>query len=134
MAIIECVPNISEGRRSDVVAAIRDALAGVAGVRVLDVQSDASHHRSVLTLAGAPGPLKEAVLKLFEQAVAAIDLRTHEGEHPRLGAVDVVPFIPIEGVTMDECVALAREVAQEVAARFDLPVSVRGRIVHASSA
>jgi glutamate formiminotransferase / 5-formyltetrahydrofolate cyclo-ligase len=97
-------------------------VAHIAGVRVLDVQSDAAHHRSVLTFAGAPGPLKEAVLKLFEHAVAVIDLRTHKGEHPRLGAVDVVPFIPIDGVTMDDCVALARDVAQQVAARFDLPV------------
>jgi len=122
MAIIECVPNISEGRRADVVATITNALTRIAGVRVLDVQSDASHHRSVLTLAGEPRPLKEAVLKLFEHAVGAIDLRIHKGEHPRLGAVDVVPFIPIEGATMEECVALAREVAQEVATRFDLPV------------
>jgi glutamate formiminotransferase / 5-formyltetrahydrofolate cyclo-ligase len=122
MAIIECVPNISEGRRADVVATITDGLGRIAGVRVLDIQSDPSHHRSVLTLAGAPEPLKEAVLKLFEHAVRAIDLRAHKGEHPRLGAVDVVPFIPIEGATMAECVALAREVAQEVATRFDLPV------------
>ena len=122
MAIIECVPNISEGRRAEVVTTIANALRRVEGVRVLDVQSDTSHHRSVLTLTGAPGPLKEAVLKLFAHAVGAIDLRTHKGEHPRLGAVDVVPFIPIEGATMAECVALAREVAQEVATRFDLPV------------
>jgi glutamate formiminotransferase len=122
MAIIECVPNISEGRRAQVVTTITNALRRVDGVRVLDVQSDPSHNRSVLTLAGAPGALKEAVLKLFEHAVSAIDLRTHKGEHPRLGAVDVVPFIPIEGATMQECVALAREVAEEVATRFDLPV------------
>src|SRR5688572_14184970 len=114
MAIIECVPNISEGRRPEVIARITDVLGRIAGIRVLDVQSDAAHHRSVLTLAGAPGPLKEAVLELFAQAVATIDLRTHKGEHPRLGAVDVVPFIPIEGVTMDDCVALAREIAQAV--------------------
>ena len=122
MAVIECVPNISEGRRAEVVATITHGLDRIPGVRVLDVQSDASHHRSVLTLAGAPGPLKEAVLTLFEHAISAIDLRTHKGEHPRLGAVDVVPFIPIEATTMAECVALARDVAQEVARRFDLPV------------
>src|SRR5688500_273106 len=107
MAIIECVPNISEGRRAEVVTTITNALRRIEGVRVLDVQSDASHHRSVLTVAGAPGPLKEAVLKLFEHALDVIDLRTHKAEHPRLGAVDVVPFIPIEGATMAECVALA---------------------------
>jgi glutamate formiminotransferase len=122
MAIIECVPNISEGRRPDVVARIAAALRAVAGVRLLDVQSDATHHRSVLTLAGEAGPLKAAVLTLFERAMAEIDLRAHRGEHPRLGAVDVVPFVPIEGITMEACVALAREVGEQVAARFGIPV------------
>ena len=122
MAIIECVPNISEGRRADVVDALVARVRAVPGVRVLDVSSDASHNRSVLTLAGDAAPLKEAVLALVDAATAAIDLRTHKGEHPRMGAVDVVPFIPIEGVTMDQCVALARETAAEVAQRFQVPV------------
>jgi len=122
MSIIECVPNISEGRDPGVVARIASALRDIAGVRLLDVQSDAAHHRSVLTLAGEAGPLKLAVLELFEQAMAAIDLREHKGEHPRMGAVDVVPFVPIEGVTMEACVALAKDVAQEVAKRFGVPV------------
>jgi glutamate formiminotransferase / 5-formyltetrahydrofolate cyclo-ligase len=122
MAIIECVPNISEGRRADVVSAIADAIRGLPGVRVLDVQSDPAHNRSVLTLAGEAAPLKEAVLTLFERAVKAIDLRQHTGEHPRLGAVDVVPFVPIEGVTMDACVGLAKEVGSQVASRFGVPV------------
>jgi glutamate formiminotransferase / 5-formyltetrahydrofolate cyclo-ligase len=122
MAIIECVPNISEGRRRDVVAGIVDAVRRVPGVRVLDLSSDTSHNRSVLTLAGDAAPLKAAVLALFEAATTAIDLRSHIGEHPRLGAVDVVPFVPIEGVTMEECVALARDTAQEVAQRFQVPV------------
>jgi glutamate formiminotransferase / 5-formyltetrahydrofolate cyclo-ligase len=122
MAIIECVPNISEGRRADVVSAIADAIRGLPGVRVLDVQSDPAHNRSVLTLAGEAAPLKEAVLTLFERAVKAIDLRQHTGEHPRLGAVDVVPFVPIEGVTMDACVGLAKEVGSHVASRFGVPV------------
>jgi glutamate formiminotransferase len=91
-------------------------------VRLLDRSSDPAHNRSVLTLAGDAAPLKEAVLALFEGAVGAIDLRSHTGEHPRLGAVDVVPFIPIEGVTMAECVALARETAAAVAERFGVPV------------
>jgi glutamate formiminotransferase len=120
--IIESVPNISEGRRPEVVAAVVAALRSVAGARVLDVQSDKDHNRSVLTLAGAPGPLREAILLLFEHSLAAIDLRGHRGEHPRLGAVDVVPFIPIEGATMADCVALARETAAAVAKRFALPV------------
>ena len=122
MAVIECVPNVSEGRRSEVVDALAAAIRRVPGVRLLDRSSDAAHNRSVLTLAGDAAPLKEAVLALFEGAVGAIDLRSHAGEHPRLGAVDVVPFIPIEGVTMAECVALARETAAAVAERFGVPV------------
>ena len=122
MAIIECVPNVSEGRRPEAVKAMVDAIQRVPGVRVLDYSSDASHNRSVLTLAGDAAPLKAAVLALFEHATAAIDLRTHKGEHPRLGAVDVVPFVPIEAVTMAECVALAHETAQAVADRFNVPV------------
>jgi glutamate formiminotransferase len=122
MAIIETVPNISEGRQTERVRGMVDALRAITGVRVLDVQSDTAHHRSVLTLAGDREPIKQAVLRLYEEAVKHIDVRTHKGEHPRLGAVDVCPFIPIEGVTMKDCVDLAREVAAEVAGRFNLPV------------
>ena len=122
MALIECIPNVSEGRRTDVVEAIVRAVGDVPGVRVLDYSSDSAHNRSVLTLAGDAAPLKAAVLSLFEAAIPAIDLRSHTGEHPRLGAVDVVPFVPIEGVTMEECVALAKDTAAEVAERFHLPV------------
>jgi len=122
MAIIECIPNVSEGRRGDVIEAIAAAIRAVPGVRLLDHSADASHNRSVFTMAGDAAAIKAAVLAMYERAVAAIDLRTHTGEHPRLGAVDVVPFVPIEGVTMEACVALARDVAQEVAARFSLPV------------
>jgi glutamate formiminotransferase / 5-formyltetrahydrofolate cyclo-ligase len=122
MAIIECIPNISEGRRPEIVAGIAEAIRGVPGVRLLDYSSDASHNRSVFTLAGDAGPLKTAILRLFEHTLNAVDLRVHEGEHPRLGAVDVVPFVPIEGATMDDCVRLARDVAAEVASRFGVPV------------
>lgn len=122
MAIIECIPNFSEGRRPDVIASVVDAVRAVPGVRVLDASSDPAHHRSVLTFAGDATAIKEAVVALFAAAVPAIDLRQHKGEHPRLGAVDVVPFVPIEGVTMEGCVALARETAAEVAQRFDVPV------------
>ena len=122
MAIIECVPNVSEGRRADVVHAITGAVASIPGVRLLDASSDAAHNRSVLTMAGEAAPLKAAVLALFAEAASRIDLRAHRGEHPRLGAVDVVPFVPIEGVTMADCVALAKDVASEVAARFGIPV------------
>jgi glutamate formiminotransferase len=122
MAVIECVPNISEGRRADAIEQIAKGLRAVRGLSVLDVQSDASHNRSVFTLAGDAEAMKAGIPVLFEGALAAIDLRTHQGEHPRLGAVDVVPFIPIEGVTMDACVELAKAVAADVASRFSLPV------------
>ena len=122
MPTIECVPNISEGRRSDVINGLAETLRAVPGLRVLDVQSDAAHNRSVFTLAGSAAAMAAGIPKLFEGAIAAIDLRTHTGEHPRLGAVDVVPFIPIEGVTMADCVALAKAIAAEVAERFSLPV------------
>jgi glutamate formiminotransferase len=122
MAVIECVPNVSEGRRLEVVEAIASALKSVPGARLLDYSSDAAHNRSVFTLAGDAAALKEAVLRLYEAALPAIDLRQHRGEHPRIGAVDVVPFVPIEGVTMAECVALAREVGAAIAERFGVPV------------
>jgi glutamate formiminotransferase / 5-formyltetrahydrofolate cyclo-ligase len=122
MAIIESVPNVSEGRRPDVIARLVDAVRSVPGVRLLDHSSDSSHNRSVLTLAGDAEPLKAATLALFEQATSAIDLRQHSGEHPRVGAVDVVPFVPIEGASMEDCVRLAKEVGALVAERFKLPV------------
>jgi glutamate formiminotransferase len=122
MAIIESIPNISEGRRPDVIRDITDQVAAIPGVRVLDVQSDATHNRSVFTLAGDAGPLTEGILRLYERTVAHVDLRTHKGEHPRLGAVDVCPFVPIEGVTMEACVALAKDVGARVAERFGVPV------------
>ena len=99
-----------------------DRLRAITGVRLLDASSDPSHNRSVFTLAGDADGVEAAVLALFERAVAEIDLRTHKGEHPRLGAVDVVPFVPIEGVTMADCVALAKKVGASVAERFGVPV------------
>ena len=120
--VIECVPNVSEGRRPEIVAAMADAIRAIDGVRLLDHSSDASHNRSVFTLAGDAAGVERAVLALVERATADIDLRTHRGEHPRMGAVDVVPFVPIEGVTMAECVALARKVGSEIASRFNVPV------------
>jgi glutamate formiminotransferase / 5-formyltetrahydrofolate cyclo-ligase len=122
MSLIECVPNVSEGRRADVIAAMADAIRRVPGVQLLDHSSDASHNRSVFTMVGDGPGLEHAVLALVDRAVTDIDLRTHRGEHPRLGAVDVVPFVPIEGVTMADCVALARQVGAEVAKRFSVPV------------
>jgi glutamate formiminotransferase len=122
MPIIECIPNVSEGRRPDVVDGLVQTLRRIAGVRVLDASSDPAHNRSVLTVAGEAAALKAAIVALVGAAVERIDLRTHSGEHPRLGAVDVVPFVPIEGVTMADCVALAKETAADVAAKYQLPV------------
>ena len=122
MAIIESVPNISEGRNPDIITRITDALHAVPGARLLDVQSDPSHNRSVFTLAGDRAALKQVVLRLYEEAITAIDMRQHHGEHPRLGAVDVCPFIPIEWASMQDCVELAREIAGEIGERLELPV------------
>jgi glutamate formiminotransferase / 5-formyltetrahydrofolate cyclo-ligase len=122
MPVIECVPNVSEGRRVEVVNALVDAVQRTPSVRLLDHSSDTSHNRSVITIAGDAVSLKAAVVALFEAALPLIDLRQHTGEHPRLGAVDVVPFVPIADVTMDECVRLAKDTAAEVAERFQVPV------------
>jgi glutamate formiminotransferase len=121
MPLIECVPNVSEGRRVDVIAALRASLTAP-DVHVLDQSSDPSHNRTVYTFAGEAGPLQDAVLRLFATAIDAIDLRSHDGVHPRMGAVDVVPFIPLHGATMEECVALARSTGTLVAERFAIPV------------
>jgi glutamate formiminotransferase len=122
MPIIETIPNVSEGRRPDVVEALVAAVRATPGVRLLDYSSDSAHNRSVLTMVGEGSALTQAILSLYEAAVPRIDLRTQTGEHPRIGAVDVVPFVPIEGVTMAECVTLARDVGEAVATRFGIPV------------
>lgn len=122
MPLIACIPNVSEGRRTAVVEGLAATVRQTPGVRLLDYSFDPSHNRSVFTFVGAREAVKAAVLALVAGAVAAIDLRDHRGEHPRMGAVDVVPFVPIEGVTMAECVALAREVGAAVAQRFGIPV------------
>jgi glutamate formiminotransferase / 5-formyltetrahydrofolate cyclo-ligase len=122
MPIIESIPNVSEGRRPEIVDRLVAAVRDTPGIRLLDASSDASHNRSVITMVGDAPALKAAALALFEAAVDAIDLRTHQGEHPRIGAVDVVPFVPIEGATMEDCVALAKDVGAAVAERFAIPV------------
>jgi len=120
--IIETVPNFSEGRRVEVIREIVEAVGKTPGARILDISSDADHNRSVLTLAGNEEQVRASVLKLFEAAIARIDLRNHRGEHPRLGAVDVVPFVPVKEATMADCVRLARSVGEEIAGRFGVPV------------
>ena len=115
--IIECIPNISEGRDTAAVEAIASAIRAVPGARLLDVSSDASHNRSVLTLVGDRAAMRAAVLALFDAAIPRIDLTKHRGEHPRMGAVDVVPFVPIRGASVEDCVALSREVGEEIGRR-----------------
>ena len=121
MAVIECIPNVSEGRRLDVIDACTAAIVAT-GAHLLDVKPDATHNRTVFTFAGAPAAVEAGAVALFDTALAHIDLRHHHGEHPRLGAVDVTPFVPIEGATMADCVAIARRVGETVAARHQLPV------------
>ena len=120
--VIECVPNISEGRDEKRVSEIAAAVRAAAGVRLLDVSSDSSHNRSVLTFVADAAGVREGVRALFDAAVPRIDLRRHSGEHPRMGAVDVVPVIPIRGATVEECVALSREIGAEIAERHGIPV------------
>jgi glutamate formiminotransferase len=121
-AVIECVPNISEGRNSGVVSEIAAAVRSAPGVRLLDFSSDPAHNRSVLTfVADGPG-VQAGVRALFDAAVPRIDLTRHRGEHPRMGAVDVVPVIPIRGATVEETVALSREIGAEIGERYRIPV------------
>jgi glutamate formiminotransferase len=124
--LVECVPNVSEGRDREAVAAMAEAIRSVPNVFLLDVQSDPDHHRSVFTFVGEPEAVAEAVFRLFEAALPRIDLRRHRGEHPRMGAVDVVPFVPVRGVTMADCVELAKKVGEEIWRRFRVPVYLYG--------
>ncbi|WP_288316047.1 glutamate formimidoyltransferase [Mediterranea massiliensis] len=120
--IMECVPNFSEGRDLQKIDKIVAPFRARAGVKLLDYSNDEDHNRLVVTVVGEPEPLRDAVLEAIGVAVELIDLNHHQGQHPRMGAVDVVPFIPIRGVTMDDAIALSREVGEEVARRYGLPV------------
>ena len=122
-ALIECIPNVSEGRRDDVVARLAEAAVQAApGVVLLDRTSDKNHNRSVFTFLGDGEPLVAAMTALVGAALAAIDLRTHRGAHPRIGAVDVIPFVPVRGATAADCVALAKTLGKTLAETFGLPV------------
>ena len=120
--IVESVPNISEARREDVLQRILQSIQNTPDTRVLDVKPDFDHNRTVISLAGSPEGIKQQLLALYEVCLKEIDLRNHKGEHPRSGAVDVTPFIPIKNVTMEECAVLAKELGREVAHRFKIPV------------
>ncbi len=122
MKLVECVPNFSEGRRPEIVAKIRDAIAAVSGVTILDVSSDASHNRSVITFVVPAESAADAAFAGIRSAREQIDLTKHTGEHPRIGATDVVPFVPLEGATMDDCVALAKRLGERVGRELEIPV------------
>jgi len=120
--IVECVPNFSEGRRLDAIDAIVKAMAQVPSVQILDVQSDSDHNRSVVTAVGSPQAVVEMAFQGIAAAADLIDLNHHRGEHPRMGATDVVPFVPVRGVTMQECVDLARQLGERVGRELAIPV------------
>lgn len=120
--IVECVPNFSEGRRQKVIDAIVAAISGVAEVKVLDVKPDADHNRTVVTFIGRPEAVEEATFQGIARAAELIDMDAHQGEHPRVGAADVVPFVPIQGVTMDDCVAMAARLGARVGSELEVPV------------
>ena len=122
MIIIECVPNFSEGRRENVIEQIVAAMAECPGAKVLDVQSDPDHNRSVVTLIGPPQAVVDAVFQGIAIAAQLIDMDHHRGGHPRMGATDVVPFVPIRGATMEDCVALARQLGERVGSELGIPV------------
>ena len=122
MQTIEAVPNISEGQRPLILDKLATAVQQVKHVRLLDLSSDISHNRSVLTLLGCPESVLQALTNLYAITTSGIDLRIHRGVHPRIGAIDVVPFIPIRNASMDDCTQLARQLAADVASRFDIPI------------
>jgi glutamate formiminotransferase len=124
--LIECVPNFSEGRRPEVIEEIVHAIGAIEGVTVLDHSSDVTHNRSVVTFAGSAEPVVRAAAAAVGRALELIDMTHHSGAHPRIGAVDVMPFVPLGGTRIEECVDLARRFGEQIATRFDLPVYLYG--------
>ena len=124
--IVECVPNFSEGRDRLIVEQIAAAIESVPGVAVLDLHLDPDHHRSVITFVGKKETVGEAAVRAVGQAAERIDMNRHAGEHPRIGAADVVPFVPVEGVTLEDCAGIAHTAGEEIARRFGIPVYFYG--------
>ncbi len=122
MPLVECIPNFSEGRRAEVIESVVKSIADVEGVYVLDCSSDPDHNRTVVTFAGVPEVVTEAAFQGIKTAAALIDLDLHNGVHPRIGAADVVPFVPLRDVTLRECVMLAQALGQRVANELNIPV------------
>jgi glutamate formiminotransferase len=125
--LVESVPNYSEGRRIEVVDRLAEAVRATPGAYLLDRTSDASHNRSVLTLAGEAPAVEAALEATIEVAIREIDMEEHSGEHPRIGAVDVIPFVPLASTTLDDCIELARNFGQRIARQYDLPVYLYAR-------
>jgi glutamate formiminotransferase / 5-formyltetrahydrofolate cyclo-ligase len=125
--LVECVPNFSEGRRTEVIAAIRAAAATVSGVTVLDLHADPTHNRMVLTFVGDSATVAEAAFRCAEQAARLIDMTRQRGEHPRIGATDVIPFVPVSGVTMESCVDIANAVGRRLGEELGIPVYLYAR-------
>ncbi|WP_346937057.1 glutamate formimidoyltransferase [Clostridium sp.] len=130
--IVECIPNFSEGRDKEKIEAIVNVFRGVDGVKLLDYSSDADHNRSVVTVVGEPEALEKAIINMAEKVYENIDMSTHIGAHPRMGALDVVPFVPIDGITMEECVEIANRVGRVIAERFNIPVYLYEKAATAS--
>jgi len=126
LSLIECVPNVSEGQDQAVIDTLANAVSGCEGVALLHVDSDPDHHRSVISFAGEPEAVANAAFALAQAALEHIDLRQHQGVHPRMGALDVLPFVPLDGATMAQCVALARCVGQRIGDALQLPVYLYG--------
>ncbi|MFL0246895.1 glutamate formimidoyltransferase [Candidatus Clostridium stratigraminis] len=120
--IVECIPNFSEGRNKEVIEKIVDTLRGKEGVKLLDYSSDSDHNRTVVTVIGEPIALQNAIIDMASRVYEFIDMTKHEGGHPRMGSLDVVPFVPVSEVTMEECIAIANKVGEEIANRFNIPV------------
>ena len=120
--LIQCIPNFSEGRNLEKIETIVNSFRGKQGVKLLDYQSDSDHNRTVVTVVGEPDPLKTALMEAMGSAIDGIDMRTHKGQHPRMGAVDVIPFIPVKKISMKEAVDISRKVAEEISEKYNLPV------------
>ena len=120
--LVECVPNFSEGRDRQKVQRIAAAIEAAKGVHLLDIHMDADHHRSVMTFVGPPAEVAEVAVQAVGRAAELIDLSQHQGEHPRIGAADVVPFVPVQGITLEDCVELARQAGEQIWRRFRIPI------------
>lgn len=120
--IIECIPNFSEGRNKDIIEKIVDTLRGKDGIKLLDYSSDTDHNRTVVTFIGSPESVETAIINMASEVYKNIDMSTHQGGHPRMGALDVVPFVPVSGVSMEECIDLANRVGKQIGEKFSIPV------------